>query len=142
MGSSPTHEPTVDSDASGESTGAEEHENRGTRSSDNTSTVPARTAAAKGRPEDCLPRHSPVVLVIDVVRLLRGRGLGIAESTAYSGDTLRASADLLRSMGVVPDHFAPRHVEADGPALSAAATLMRAAGIEPNGVAVWPGARR
>lgn len=87
------------------------------------------------------PRHSPVVLVIDVVRMLRGRGLGIAESTAYSSEALRASANLLRSIGVVPDHFAPRSVQANGPVLGAAATLMRAAGIEPNDIAVWPGQR-
>jgi hypothetical protein len=73
--------------------------------------------------------------------MLRGRGLGIVESTAYSGEALRASANLLRSIGVVPDHFAPRPVQANGPALDAAATLMRAAGIEPNDVVAWPGQR-
>ncbi|HEY7224633.1 MAG TPA: hypothetical protein VH561_13735 [Micromonosporaceae bacterium] len=41
----------------------------------------------------------------------------------------------------MPDKFAPRHVEANGPVLAAAATLMRAAGIEPNDIVAWPGQR-
>lgn len=142
MGSSLTPEPLVDTDGSGQPAGNEVHEDCTTRPSTSFDAGSPKTSAEHCDSVASLPRHSPVVLVIDVVRLLRGRGLAIVESTAYSGEALRASADLLRSMGVVPDDFVPRHVAKGGPELSAAATLMRAAGIEPNDVAVWPGARR
>jgi hypothetical protein len=141
MGSSPTTEPLVDGDESSESIDADANRDASAESGGGEPFVPARTRTVLRIPEGSPPRHSPVVLVVDVVRMLRGCGLGIVESTAYGGEALRASADLLRCIGVMPDHFAPRHVEADGPVLIAAATLMRAAGIEPNDVVVWPGQR-
>lgn len=140
MGSSPTPEPLVDAGDLGEPSDVNAgNDMPAIRAGRATSEPSTRTSTPTGGPATAPPRHSPVVLVIDVVRMLRGRGLGIIESLAYSGEAVSASAELLRRIGIEPDHFAPRHPEADGPALAAAATLMRAAGIEPNYVVVWPG---
>ncbi len=87
---------------------------------------------------DPIVRYSPVALVIDVVRLLRGRGLAVADTYDHLGDLVHTSADLLRRLGVTPQDGLLPPPPVPGPALIAAATLMRAAGIEPDAVLIWP----
>ena len=45
---------------------------------------------------DPIVRYSPVALVIDVVRLLRGRGLAVADTYDHLGDLVHTFADRLR----------------------------------------------
>ena len=78
------------------------------------------------------------MLLIDVVRLLRRRGLPVVEAHAYSSDALRATAELLRCIGIEADPAATRPLTAHGPVLGAAARLLRADDIEPNTVLAWP----
>jgi hypothetical protein len=138
MGSSPTAEPLVDTDDSDPPSvdvADTVTDGPGSRPASTTSEPPASTSDAANHQ----PRHSPVVLVIDVVRMLRGRGLKVTEAHAYSSEAISACAQLLRCIGVQPHHFAARRAEPHGPIVTAAATLMRAAGIESNSVVTWPG---
>jgi hypothetical protein len=141
MGSSPTTEPLVDTDDSDAPLAAVEagDDAPGAATRANTSGSPLAAAMTVSAPATSPPRHSPAVLLIDVARMLRGRGLAVADSLAYSSDALSASAQLLRCMGIQPDHSVTRRTQPGGPVLMAAATLMRAAGIEPSTVVVWPG---
>ncbi len=83
-------------------------------------------------------RYSPVALVIDVVRLLRGHGLTVSDTYEHAGKAARASADHLRWLGVEPDHNLPTPSVEQSPVIVAADTLMRAAGIDPDAVVSWP----
>ncbi len=83
-------------------------------------------------------RHSPVALVIDVVRLRRGHGLTVSETYEHAGQAVRASADLLRWLGVEPDHNLPKPSVEHSPVVVPAETLTRAAGIDPDAVVSWP----
>jgi hypothetical protein len=79
-----------------------------------------------------------MVLVVDVIRLLRGRGVVVSEAPEDLHGAVEASADLLRRLGVESDERLLARPRRFTPELVAAAVLMRAAGIEPNAVSVWP----
>lgn len=52
---------------------------------------------------DHRPRYSPVILVVDVVRLLRGRGVAASGAVDQLYEAVEASTDLLQRLGVEPD---------------------------------------
>jgi hypothetical protein len=83
-------------------------------------------------------RYSPIVLVVDVVRVLRGRGVAVSELYEHAGPARRASADLLRWLGVQPDDSQKVPPSEPSAVLLAAATLIHAAGIDPDAVVAWP----
>lgn len=87
---------------------------------------------------DQRPRYSPVVLVVDVVRLLRDRGVTVSGAFDELHEAVEASTDLLQRVGVEPDKRLSTKAIEHTPEIHAAAVLMRAAGIEPSTVAVWP----
>lgn len=84
-------------------------------------------------------RYSPVVLVMDVVRLLRHQDVPVSEAVDELHEAIEACTDLLRFIGVVPDRRVVTRPREHTAELAAAAVLMRAAGIEPNAVKTWPG---
>jgi hypothetical protein len=84
-------------------------------------------------------RYSPIVFVVDVVQLLRGRGVAVSEAPEDLHGAVEASADLLRLLGVEPDKGLFGRPRRLSPEVVAAAYLMRAAGIEPNAISAWPG---
>ena len=84
-------------------------------------------------------QYSPIILVVDVIRLLRGRGVAVSEAPEDLHGAVQAGADLLRRLGVESDARLLTKPHGHTPELIAAAVLMRAAGIEPNAVSVWPG---
>jgi hypothetical protein len=79
-----------------------------------------------------------VVLVVDVVRLLRDRGVAVSGALEHLHEAVDASTELLRRLGVEPDRRLLAKPVQHAPVIHAAAVLMRAAGIEPSTVAVWP----
>lgn len=101
---------------------------------------PPKTRATKSHQGvDVRPRYSPVILVVDVVRLLRDRGVGASRAVDQLHETIEASTQLLQRLGVEPDKRISSTPVEHTPETHAAAVLMRAAGIEPSTVAVWPG---
>jgi hypothetical protein len=79
-----------------------------------------------------------VVLLADIVHLLQGQGVAVSETHEHLRETLAASADLLRWLGVEPDRRMLAKPRRHTPELVAATVLLRAAGIEPNAIKVWP----
>jgi hypothetical protein len=101
--------------------------------------LPPKTQAAKSHHGvDVQPRYSPVVLVVDVVRLLRDRGVSASGAIDQLHEAVEASTDLLQRLGVEPDKRVLTKPIEHTPEIHAAAVLMRAAGIEPSTVFVWP----
>jgi hypothetical protein len=79
-----------------------------------------------------------VVLVVDIVRLLRGRGVATSEAVDQLHEAVEASTDLLRRLGVEPVKTPLTKPIEHTPEIHAAAVLLRAAGIEPSAVSSWP----
>jgi hypothetical protein len=99
---------------------------------------PARRRRSRDHGDPSQGRYSPVVLVMDVVRLLHGQGVAVSEAVDRLHEAVEASTDLLRCVGVVPDTGVITRSREHTAELVAAAVLMRAAGIEPNTVKTWP----
>src|SRR5258705_193585 len=91
MASSPKEPPSVDPSSSNEPKPDAHEAQRPTR----------RRSGDHGDPSP--GRYSPVVLVMDVVRLLHGQGVAVSEAVDRLHEAAEASADLLRCVGVVPD---------------------------------------
>lgn len=79
-----------------------------------------------------------MILVVDVVQLLRGRGVATSEAVDQLHETVEASTDLLQRLGVGPDKTSLTKPIEHTPEIHAAAVLLRAAGIEPSAVSSWP----
>lgn len=100
---------------------------------------PPKTRVSNNRQGgDQQPGYSPVILVVDVVRLLRGRGVAASSAVDQLHEAVEASTDLLLRLGVDPDKRLITKLAEHSPEIHAAAVLLRAAGIEPSAVVSWP----
>lgn len=86
---------------------------------------PTARAEEHHQAADQRPRYSPVILVVDVVRLLRDRGVGASGAVDQLHEAIDASTELLQRLGVEPDKRLLTKPVEHTPEIHAAAVLMR-----------------